>query len=253
MDVNAPTIDIWDDRPAAVLIHGSFAADPAETWAQQRPLGAGHRLLILHRRGYGRAAPRTSSSFDGDVNDGVELLGAGAHLVGFSYGGVIALLIAAMQPRLVRSLTLIEPPAFGVALNHPDVQAQVERLSVLYPSSRYTPEQYRTTFLRALGGNPQDSPVFTASERQAAIAAMNEAPPWEAPLDLGAIAAARIPTLIVTGDWNPALDAVADSLRCSLNAEHAVIPGARHAVQMTGEPFNRRLLAFWLAVEESRS
>jgi pimeloyl-ACP methyl ester carboxylesterase len=245
----SPNFDVWDDRPAVILIHGSFAADPAETWAQQRPLATGHKLLILHRRGYGDATPRVLPGFAGDVEDGIALLGNGAHLVGFSYGGVIALLIAAKWPQLVRSLTLIEPPAFGAAMDHPEVQALVQRLSVLYPSERYSPEQYRVTFLRALGGDPRETPVFTPKERQASIAAMNEAPPWEAPLDLATVATAPFPKLIVSGDWHPALDATADVLERVLGAERAVISGARHAVQQMGEPFNERLVSLWERAE----
>jgi pimeloyl-ACP methyl ester carboxylesterase len=245
-------VDLWDDRVPALLIHGSFVADPAETWIKQRPLAADRPLSILHRRGYGRGRPRSSSSFDGDVEDGLAALGAGAHLVGFSYGGVISLLMAAREPQLVRSLTLIEPPAFGVAPNHSEVRTLVERLSVLQPSAQFTPEAYRTAFLRALGGSPQEEPVFTSAERQAALAAMNEDPPGDASLDLTAVAAAAIPTLVVTGDWHPALDAIADELVRVLGAERAVISGARHAVQLTGEPFNRRLREFSQATERDR-
>src|SRR6185295_19515108 len=40
--------------------------------------------------------------------------GEPAHLVGHSYGGLIALRVALDHPRLVRSIALYEPVAFGV-------------------------------------------------------------------------------------------------------------------------------------------
>ncbi len=127
-----PTADVWDDRPPpAVLVHGSFAADPAWTWREQRPLAAARRLLVAHRRGYGRVGPRAANDFDGDVDDVVALMGDGAHLVGYSYGGLVSLLVAARRPDLVRSLVLIEPPAFGFAPDHPDARRQVGRLAAL--------------------------------------------------------------------------------------------------------------------------
>jgi pimeloyl-ACP methyl ester carboxylesterase len=245
----APYADIWDDRPAAVLVHGSFAADPAYTWRQQRPLAASYRLLVQHRRGYGKAAARVGLDFGQDVEDTAALLGKSAHLVGYSYGGIIALLTAEAYPDHVRSLTLIEPPAFGFARDHPGARAIMERLSAIYPVSHLTPEAFRAGFLSAISGEPRDEVVLTPEERQAAVAAMSEALPWEAPLDLAAVAATPFPKLVVSGAWDAALEAVAAVLTRELHAELAVIPGSGHAVQAIGEPFNARLLALWQSVD----
>ena len=54
------------------------------------------------------------------------------HVVAHSYGGVISLLAAAMRPEAVRSLTLVEPPAFGVARGHPAVEDFVARGTELW-------------------------------------------------------------------------------------------------------------------------
>jgi hypothetical protein len=68
--------------------------------------------------------------------------------------------------------------------------------------------------------------------------------PWEAEIPLRRIAGARFPKLVVSGAHSAAFDAVCDVLERELGAERAVIAGARHSVQTTGEPFNRRLEAF---------
>ncbi len=249
-----PHAEVWDNRPPpVVLVHGSFAADPASTWGEQRVLAASYRLLVAHRRGYGRAAPRPDRDLAADVADVVALLGDGSHLVGYSDGSVVALLAAAHRPDLVRSLALIEPPAYGVAPDHPAVQRLVERVGALYPATRFTPEEFRASFLRALGAELKEPVCLNAEERQAVVAAMGETPPWEAPIDLEAVAAGPFPKLVVSGGWDVARDAVADVLERRLGAERAIIPGAGHAVQRTGEPFNRRLLAFWQAAERSTS
>ena len=44
------------------------------------------------------------------------------HLVGHSYGGVIALLAAARCLEAIRSLTVTEPPAFGLVRGQPEVE-----------------------------------------------------------------------------------------------------------------------------------
>jgi len=54
------------------------------------------------------------SDYEVDARDVVDLLAAGAHLVGHSYGAVVAMLAAATRPDLVRSLALIEPPPWTV-------------------------------------------------------------------------------------------------------------------------------------------
>jgi pimeloyl-ACP methyl ester carboxylesterase len=246
-----PYADVWDDRPAAVLVHGSFAADPEYTWREQRPLATRYRLLAQHRRGYGKAAPRIGLDCEQDVADTAALLGegAGSHLVGFSYGGIVSLLTAAAYPERVRSLTLIEPPAFGIARDHPEVAAMIARLSVIYPAGRLTPEAFFAGFRRATGQRVPDPLELTASEWQAVTAAMSEAPPWEAPLDLAAVAAAPFPKLVVSGGWDPAMEPTAAALARELKAELVVLPGCGHAVQATGEPFNRRLLELWRSVD----
>jgi len=54
------------------------------------------------------------SDYEVDARDVVDLLAAGAHLVGHSYGAVVAMLAAATRPDLARSLALIEPPPWTV-------------------------------------------------------------------------------------------------------------------------------------------
>jgi hypothetical protein len=71
--------------------------------------------LLVDRRGFGASPADGRVDFERDAEDVAELLADGAHLVGHSYGGVVSLLAAARRPDAVRSLVLIEPPAFGVA------------------------------------------------------------------------------------------------------------------------------------------
>src|SRR5881392_3809104 len=105
---------MWGDGEPAVFVHGSFGWGE-ETWREQRALADHYKLLLVDRRGFGASSPNGPVDFERDADDVAELLGDGSHLVGHSYGGVVSLLAAARRPDAVRSLALIEPPAFGVA------------------------------------------------------------------------------------------------------------------------------------------
>src|SRR5450756_1747362 len=100
------------------------------TWRRQRPLAERWSLLVLDRRGYYPNPPIQHEDFEVDAADVAELLvrRGPAHLVGHSYGAVISLLVAARVPEHVRSLTVIEPPAFGLVPDDADVRGMVAGL-----------------------------------------------------------------------------------------------------------------------------
>lgn len=236
----------------AVLVHGSFGWGE-ETWREQRPLGDDYRLLLVDRRGFGATPPDGRVDFDRDADDVASLLEGGAHLVGHSYGGVVALLAAARRPEAVRSLAVIEPPALGLVRGDPAVE---EFVSGIDAASRGAtdPSDYRLRFLRAFGfpGEPQ---ALEGPDLEAARASMTERPPWEAEIPLDELARASFPKLAIRGDWRSAppaarelagavFHAVCDVLEERLAAERAVFP-ATHNPQRLGKPFNERLGAFW--------
>jgi pimeloyl-ACP methyl ester carboxylesterase len=73
---------------------------------------------------------------------------------------------------------------------------------------------------------------------------MVERYPWTAEIPLEALARTRFPKLVVSGAHHPAFEAVCDVLERSMGAQRAVLPGAGHAVQRLGDPFNALLAAF---------
>jgi pimeloyl-ACP methyl ester carboxylesterase len=189
------------------------------------------------------------------VEDIAQLLGDGVHLVGFSYGGALALLAAVRRPEAVHSLAVIEPAAFGLARGNPDADWHMEQMGKVWASAPYvTPEEFDVAFDAAAGFVHEPSQL-TPRQRKNVQAVMLRQPPWAADVSLDALAAAPFPKLVFSGGWggpsNSAADrvgraceAVCDVLVGQMGAERAVIRGAGHAVQHTGRPFNERLAAF---------
>jgi pimeloyl-ACP methyl ester carboxylesterase len=245
-------VTVWGEGEAAVFVHGSFGWGE-ETWQAQRPLADHYRLLLIDRRGFGASPPDGRVDFDRDADDVAELLGDGAHLVGHSYGGVVSLLAAARRAEAVRSLTVIEPPAFGVARGERAVEELIENVQEAVRATD-DPAEYRALFLRGFGF-PAGPERLTGTALEAARASMTERQPWEAQIPLDDLSDAGLRVLLVQGDWCPAPDtaralagaafrAVCDVLERELRAERAVFPSA-HSPQRLGRLFNDRLRAFW--------
>jgi pimeloyl-ACP methyl ester carboxylesterase len=212
-----------------VLVHGSVGNGDM-TWAPLAPLAERFELVVPNRGGYPPNPPVDRIDFEDQVLELEPLLGDGAHLVGHSYGGVISLLIAARRPAAVRSLTVSEPPAFGIAAEDPEVAGLVGRLKAFFAAGPYEPAEYLHGFLEIVGSTVTLPEPLPPALEQGARAAMVERPPWEAQVPLDELAAATFPKLVISGAHNAAFDAVCDVLEERLHAERAVLPGAGHSL-----------------------
>ena len=224
--------------PRLVLVHGSVAPGWL-TWNAQRPLAERFELVVPIRSGYPPNPPLESIDFETQAGELAAVLEPGDHLAAHSYGAVVSLLAAARAP--LASLTVVEPPAFGVARGHPAVE---EFLAHFEGGAPKEPRAYLDVFLPLVGSllKPRDPlpPAIEAGAR----AAIAERSPQEATIPLDELAATPFPTLVVSGGHNGAFDAVCDVLEERLGAKRAVLPGAGHSIPRLGEPFNALLEAF---------
>jgi pimeloyl-ACP methyl ester carboxylesterase len=228
--------------PRVVLVHGT-GGTREETWSDQLTLADHHSLVLPDRRGYGLSDPASRPDFERDGEDIAGLLEGGAHLVGFSYGGIGALLAAARRPKAVLSLALVEPIAFGLARGHEAVDDLVGRLREVYDAAaELTPEAFDGRFDRALGFEALGAEVDEVIRRRL-DAARRERPPWEAMPDLTPIAEAGFPSLVISGAWHPAFNAVCDVVQATIGARRLVLPGG-HGAQHRPEA-NQYLLKLW--------
>ena len=217
-----------------VLLHGSVT-NAALTWRKQQALAAEFELVTPDRPGFPPGPPVARVDFDAEVPWLEALVRPGDHLVGQSYGGVIALLAAPRLP--LASLTVIEPPAFGVARGDPAVERWLEQASAL---PRDDPRTYVEAFLAHVGAPLRLPDPLPPALQQGAEAFLTERWPSEAVIPLAPL---PYPVLVVTGDHEPAFEAVGDVLERELRAERLVLRGAGHAVQ-NARGFNDRLLEF---------
>jgi len=209
--------------PRVVLVHGSVG-NGLTTWDAVRPLAERFELVIVNRPGYPPNPPQERLDFEQQAEEIGEIVGPGDHLVGHSYGGVISLLIAAGQP--VRSLTVNEPPAFGVARGNPAVEDFLAQVAAAPRDPRGYLEHFLPLVGSALGVPDPLPPPLEAGAR----AALAERSPHEADIPLLDLAAAPFPKLVVSGGHSGAFDAVVDVLVERLGAQRAVVSGAGHSI-----------------------
>jgi pimeloyl-ACP methyl ester carboxylesterase len=239
------------DGPPVLFVHGDIVG-PALTWRKQRELAERWTLIIPSRPGFGESPPLERNDFEVEAPMFAELLRDGAHLVGHSYGAVIALLAAAERPEAVRSLTVSEPGSLRVAEGTPEVDEMIANGELLFENASSIPSEEFLRLFRGGAGSAYGTPEQLPEELMRGVELLKrERPSWEAEIPLERLAAADFPVLVVSGGHSPAFEAVCDALAEALAAERAVIPGRGHTVPSTGAPYNERLDAFLTAAQPS--
>ena len=237
-----------DERPRIVFVHGSVMGG-RPTWIGQRGLGDRFRLDILERPGFPPNPPVERVDFEEHAVILADHLDGGAHLVGHSYGAVIALLAAAASPENVRSLTVIEPPATDVARGNPAADAFArEGIEWWRAGPTDDPEAFLRGFLEYAGSEYVPPSPLPAALEQGARTLIVERGPWEATIPLDELSAASFPTLVVSGSHHAAFEAICDVLVARLAAERLVLPGYGHSVQRHPD-FNEQLAEFVVRAE----
>jgi pimeloyl-ACP methyl ester carboxylesterase len=224
-----------EGRPLA-LLHGGFAG--ASSWAAQAPALAagGYRVHVPERRGHAHTpdveGPFTYGVMADDTAAYLEqVVGAPAHLVGWSDGAVVGLLVAQRRPDLVERLVLI-----GQYYNSSGrVTGGLDDLL------RAGGDQVMG-FLRA-GYDPvsPDGPDHFA----VVYAKMQQMLATEPELDLESLATVAAPTLVLQGDRDEVtLDHGAAVAAALPQGRLAVLPGTHLLPMESPEVVNALLLWF---------
>lgn len=261
-----------------VFVHGG--SGDYRVWGQQMDgFARSYRAIALSCRGSwpnAKLGPDESITLETHVDDLAHVLpaiGAGpVHLVGHSSpGGFGGLILAAHHPELLRTVVLLEPPAFPLlGVNIPPRPADLVRLLVRHPRAgtafiRFGAKGVRpATKAFERGDDAEALRVFMAANTSAATVAeippavfdqlLDNVGPLKAQLRAGFPAftpddarAVRVPTLLVSGAESPThLRAVVNRLSTLIpGSERLVIPGATHNM-FSSHPaeFNAGVLAF---------
>lgn len=249
----------WGESgPRVVLIHGgvqggSVGGDRLFA-VQQRLAERGFQLIVPDRPGHGRSpSPGRPDDAAADGEWAADLLDDGAHLVGHSFGGCVALAAASRRPAAVRSLTLIEPAMQNVALRDPRVLRFVLRMmrAMLFSWSATARISRLSKVLgipAEIGGgrSPEEIDRMGKAMRRLVL-------PSKATLErqLGELRALELPLLVVTGGWNPAFEASGDTVAALGGGRRVVIRSEHHFPHLVSGEFND-VLAGFIAAAPSR-
>ncbi len=246
----------WGDAgPRVVLVHGGAQGTRSAgvtNFRAQEPLGSrGWQLIVPDRPGHGLSP--SPGRPDDPVADGsliADLLGDGAHLVGHSFGGLVALAAAAERPRAVRSLTLIEPALHKVAVAHPAVRRTVFGLAttMLLPFSPAT----RSRRALKLLGIPASFDLNEGELDTMGRALKRARFPSQAVMEgwLANVRTSRIPFQVLSGSSSASFIGIGEIAARKGSGVNVVVPSEHHFPQWAGDPFNERLEAFWTRADE---
>ncbi|MFN8660662.1 MAG: alpha/beta fold hydrolase [Thermomicrobiales bacterium] len=236
------------DKPVIAFVHGDFGNAESSFGKVVSEIGDEYRTLLLDRPGFEPGAEHPDRyTFVGDAVALLDKLSgegvAAFHLVGHSYGALVALAVAVRAPERIKSLHLIEPPLLR-HLDNEDAGLMMQRVEELQAAHRDDDLDATTTaFFEMIGASHvperlRDTEEWEMLKAFAPRFARNE-PPGEFPLEHWAALDPTIPVLVYSGGRShPALQGVTRQLASTPRVHrHTHIPGAGHAVQMAGEPF----------------
>lgn len=254
----------------AIFVHGSFGWG-AETFAEQRTLAEDYRVALVDRRGYGASRTAEAAGWPVDMHDVASLLDeiGPAHLVGQSYGAVVALLAAGLRPGRVLSLVAIEPPAFEVARGDPAADATTAALRPVFDRAGVmSGREFVAAWAQAQGMSPQRIADWIASfeaDGELGLAAMGAARrerwPGDAPLEFETLARTTFPKVLVRGAWRAEIAgrkgagrdfaAVCQTIADRIGARIVVFDDSTHNPQLQQpEAFNQLLHDTWASTED---
>src|SRR5215212_6082518 len=246
-----------------VLIHGDFG-DGFESWgAVCERIGRRRRMVVIDRPGFGEDLPDDARfSIAGEARALLDVAAdmgiSSFHIVGHSYGGLIALEMAITRAEYLRSLHLIEPPFLDLLPEQSLVREMDQRV-------RWIVEHHTE-----IGDEAATEAFFTMIGAERAVERLRGTPGWDRlcgyaprfargqlagsyPSTSLARLAGTIPVGLYTGGRShPALRVITAELGNRIDGARLLdVPDAGHGVQMAKDVFIDALLG--LAYDADRS
>ncbi len=233
--------EVVGEGEPVVMLHGG--ACTIETWGGQVPaLADKYRVILPERRGHGRTADVPGPiSYEAMAADTIAFMEAlrleSAHVIGWSDGAMVGLLVAMERPDLVRKLCYISQP-LSFAGMPPAFAAMSEGMT-----PDHLPPMLREGYCAVSPDGPDHWPVV--ADKLVSL--------WRRDPDIAVerLRDVTAPTLIVIGDDDMHSVAHAGEMLDALpTAQLAVVPGTSHALVMEKPEVVNRLLLDFLAPEQ---
>ena len=243
--VELPRVKTWYEIEGAgdplVLLHGGFCTN--ETWGAQRPdFSAQYRVFLPERRAHGHtpdvAGPISYYDMASDTIDFLtSVVAKPAHLVGWSDGGIVGLLVAIARPDLVRKLVVIGAN-FEPFAGLPGMEALLEHFTAEGAGLAPFRAQYEAV--------SPDGPAHWAD----VVARMLEMFRVEPNISLDDLARISAPTLVLVGDDDLISPEHTTALyRAVPKSELAIVPGTSHMLLMEKPSLVNQLILDFLGNE----
>ena len=249
--------------PPVVFVHG--AVGDLRFWEPQRDAFAKRHRFVAYTFRYHGTAPwpddgkqYSDETHAADLASFISALKAGpVHLVGLSYGGKLAAMVATRQPHLVQSLTLAEPSLFALLADQPEgkpvLEAWGKQFQPIAAAVKAGDLVGATKFLAAVvTGEPVEKfdklpqglrQILLDNARTLGALFANP----EATVPCESLRALKIPTLVIRGERTPQIFVKTNEAvtRCVAGSRSVVITNASHAMSYDNPAaFNQAVLAF---------
>ena len=244
--VDLEGVKIWYEEQGmgepVLLLHGNLAA--STSWHLQVPaLVAQYRLITTDRRGHGRSPDQPSPiTYEVMARDTIAFLektvSEPAHLIGWSGGANVAILVARMRPDLVRKLVILS------TVIHHNGFADGTRDVLLNLTMDDLPDGIRTEYENLSPDGPEHFPIVFDKMQHLFKKGLF----WSVE-DLASLA---MPTMVMVGDDDlVSLEHAVEMYRALPDGQLAVVPGASHGLCIEKSKAVNRLLLDFLAVEQA--
>lgn len=246
-----------------VFVHGSVGDYRA--WELQRqPVAQPYRYIALNQRYFGTAPwPDNAAEFSAathadDLAAFIRGLGAGpVNLVGWSYGGTVALVMAVQHPELISSMFLFEPALGGVVSDPANAEIVAEDRKDMFATCAAAVKAGDNAaavklLIDGVTAVPGTFDAFSTEMRavlieNARILPLLFAAPPPPPVTCAQLAQIKVPVAIARGDLTrPFYRIIAEAIsRCIPASRLIIVPHARHLwPSQDPSAFNEALLGF---------